>query len=53
MQLEVVISGFGGQGSLFAGQLLAYAPWTCRHVTWIHRTARRWGYGALYSRHLR
>ena len=25
MQEEVIISGFGGQGSLFAGQLLAYA----------------------------
>ena len=36
MQLEVVISGFGGQGSLFAGQLLAYAALDFgRHVTWI------------------
>jgi len=36
MQLEVVISGFGGQGSLFAGQLLAYAALDYgRHVTWI------------------
>ena len=25
MQTEIVISGFGGQGALFAGQLLAYA----------------------------
>ncbi len=33
---EIVISGFGGQGALFAGQLLAYGAleegW---HVTWI------------------
>lgn len=36
MQEEVIISGFGGQGSLFAGQLLAYAAMDqdlC--VTWI------------------
>lgn len=36
MQTEIVISGFGGQGALFAGQLLAHAAmdegW---HVTWI------------------
>ncbi len=25
MQTEIIISGFGGQGALFAGQLLAYA----------------------------
>ena len=36
MQLEVIISGFGGQGTLFAGQLLAYAAMdTGHHVTWI------------------
>ncbi len=36
MQYEVIISGFGGQGTLFAGQLLAYAAMdTGRHVTWI------------------
>ena len=35
-QTEIVISGFGGQGVLFAGQLLAYmAMDTGRHVTWI------------------
>jgi 2-oxoglutarate ferredoxin oxidoreductase subunit gamma len=35
-QTEVVISGFGGQGALFAGQLLAYAGMdTGKHVTWI------------------
>ena len=36
MHEEIVISGFGGQGALFAGQLLAYTGmdegW---HVTWI------------------
>jgi 2-oxoglutarate ferredoxin oxidoreductase subunit gamma len=36
MHEEVLISGFGGQGALFAGQLLAYTGmdegW---HVTWI------------------
>lgn len=36
MQEEVIISGFGGQGSLFAGQLLAYAAMDQDlHVTWI------------------
>ena len=36
MQTELIISGFGGQGVLFAGQLLAYAGMdTGRHVTWI------------------
>lgn len=36
MQLEIVISGFGGQGALFAGQLLAYAGMdNDKHVTWI------------------
>lgn len=35
MQTEIVISGFGGQGVLFAGQLLAYtALETGKHVTW-------------------
>ena len=36
MHQEIIISGFGGQGALFAGQLLAYGAlaegW---HVTWI------------------
>ncbi len=33
---EVIISGFGGQGALFAGQLLAYAGIAEKlHVTWI------------------
>jgi 2-oxoglutarate ferredoxin oxidoreductase subunit gamma len=36
MQTEIVLSGFGGQGVLFAGQLLAYAAMDeGRHVTWI------------------
>ena len=36
MQEEIIISGFGGQGALFAGQLLAYAAMeTGFHVTWI------------------
>lgn len=36
MQHEIIISGFGGQGILFAGQLLAYAALEeDRHVTWI------------------
>ncbi len=33
---EIVISGFGGQGALFAGQLLSYAALAeGRYVTWI------------------
>lgn len=36
MQTEIIISGFGGQGVLFAGQLLAYAAMDSNHqVTWI------------------
>jgi 2-oxoglutarate ferredoxin oxidoreductase subunit gamma len=36
MQTEVVISGFGGQGALFAGQVLAYAAMDSgMNVTWI------------------
>jgi 2-oxoglutarate ferredoxin oxidoreductase subunit gamma len=36
MQTEVVISGFGGQGALFAGQILAYAAMDAKRVvTWI------------------
>jgi 2-oxoglutarate ferredoxin oxidoreductase subunit gamma len=36
MQQEVVIAGFGGQGIMFAGQLLAYAAMEAqREVTWI------------------
>jgi 2-oxoglutarate ferredoxin oxidoreductase subunit gamma len=35
-QTEIVIAGFGGQGVLFAGQILAYAAMDSgRHVTWI------------------
>ena len=36
MQQEIIISGFGSQGTLFAGQLLAYAAMdNDRHVTWL------------------
>ena len=36
MQHEIIFSGFGGQGALFAGQLLAYAAMgEGKHVTWI------------------
>ena len=36
MQHDVIFSGFGGQGALFAGQLLAYAAMDAGlHVTWI------------------
>jgi 2-oxoglutarate ferredoxin oxidoreductase subunit gamma len=36
MHEEVIISGFGGQGALFAGQLLTYAGMDQGHqVTWI------------------
>ncbi len=36
MQTEIIISGFGGQGVLFAGQLLAYAGMgEGKQVTWI------------------
>ncbi|MDX9992381.1 MAG: 2-oxoacid:acceptor oxidoreductase family protein [Anaerolineales bacterium] len=36
MQKEIIISGFGGQGSLFAGQVLAYAAMDLgKEVTWI------------------
>ena len=36
MQTEILIAGFGGQGVLFAGQLLAYAAMDeGKQVTWI------------------
>lgn len=36
MHEEIIISGFGGQGALFAGQLLAYAGMdNGKYVTWI------------------
>jgi 2-oxoglutarate ferredoxin oxidoreductase subunit gamma len=36
VQTELIISGFGGQGALFAGTLLAYtALENGKHVTWI------------------
>ncbi|MDY0125015.1 MAG: 2-oxoacid:acceptor oxidoreductase family protein [Anaerolineaceae bacterium] len=36
MQSEVIISGFGGQGTLYAGQVYAYAGMDeGKHVTWL------------------
>jgi 2-oxoglutarate ferredoxin oxidoreductase subunit gamma len=36
MQKEIIISGFGGQGVLFAGQVVAYAAMDAgKQVTWI------------------
>jgi len=36
MQKEILIAGFGGQGVLFAGQVMAYAAMdTGKEVTWI------------------
>ncbi len=36
MHTELIISGFGGQGALFAGQLLAFAAMgEGKHVTWL------------------
>lgn len=36
METSIIISGFGGQGALFAGQILAYAALDCgKEVTWI------------------
>ncbi len=36
METSIIISGFGGQGALFAGQMLAYAAMESgKEVTWI------------------
>jgi 2-oxoglutarate ferredoxin oxidoreductase subunit gamma len=36
MQTEIIVAGFGGQGVLFAGQVLTYAAMdTGKEVTWI------------------
>ncbi len=36
MQTEIILSGFGGQGIMFAGQILTYAAMDAgREVTWI------------------
>jgi 2-oxoglutarate ferredoxin oxidoreductase subunit gamma len=36
METSIIIAGFGGQGVMFAGQLLAYAGMDAgQHVTWI------------------
>ncbi len=57
MQHDIIFSGFGGQGALFAGQLLAYAALDAgRNVTWIPSygpmqriplTSRQQGYSLL------
>ena len=54
MQKEIIIAGFGGQGVLFGGQVLAYAAMDAgKEVTWIPilwaGDTRR--YGQLHSRH--
>ena len=34
METNIIVSGFGGQGTLFAGQVLAYAAMDAgKHVT--------------------
>ena len=36
MHTEIILSGFGGQGIMFAGQILSYAAMDSgREVTWI------------------
>ena len=36
MQTSIIVSGFGGQGTLFAGQVLSYAALAYdKHCTWI------------------
>jgi 2-oxoglutarate ferredoxin oxidoreductase subunit gamma len=36
METNIIVSGFGGQGTLFAGQVMAYAALDAgKHVTWI------------------
>ncbi len=36
METSIIVSGFGGQGTLFAGQLLTYAALDAdKHCTWI------------------
>ena len=36
MQTEIILSGFGGQGIMFAGQILTYAAMDAgKEVTWI------------------
>lgn len=36
MQTEIILSGFGGQGIMFAGQIISYAAMDAgREVTWI------------------
>jgi 2-oxoglutarate ferredoxin oxidoreductase subunit gamma len=36
MHTEIILSGFGGQGIMFAGQIMSYAAMDSgREVTWI------------------
>ena len=63
MQTEIIISGFGGQGTLYAGQLLSYAAMDeGKQVTWIHPMGRkcavalpiaRWSFQTMRSDRLR
>ncbi len=56
MQAEVIISGFGGQGALFAGQLLAYSAMEeGKHVTWLpsYGPEMRGWHGPLHRHRLR
>lgn len=42
METSIIISGFGGQGALFAGQVLAHAAMESgKEVTWIPSYDRR------------
>lgn len=42
MESSIVIAGFGGQGVLFAGKMLAYAGMeNGLHVTWIPSYGRK------------
>ena len=51
MQKEIIIAGFGGQGVLFAGQVLAYAAMdTGKAVTWIPSYGPEMRGGALVYR---
>jgi len=55
MQVEIVIAGFGGQGILFAGQVLAYAAMDAgKEVTWFpsYGPEMRGGDRQLHGDHL-
>ena len=56
MHEEIIFSGFGGQGALFAGQLLAYAAVgqrAARHLDPLLRAGDARRHGALHRRRLR